>query len=323
VSFDRYSQLRRDFGPYRAARNVWRWNAARGGVGDPFALMVGAEHMDTRAELASGERADLGLTSAFAVARLSPSQGLTLTGSVRLDDPKAAKREVTARAGAALALPAGLSLAASYGEGFKVPTVSQVVCDFCFPAGPSAGLRPERAEGFDVGLSWTSPDGGLRGSLTAYRLSVRDQIAYTGGRYRNLARTRGEGVEIAAEARLTGGWRLRSAYAYSEAQDRTTSLQLLRVPKHSGSATLSWTGGRLDGGLTVRAESSQADTGLDGFSRVRRPGFAVADLNAGLEITESAKLTLRIENLANTAYQEAFGYGETGRSAYLGVALRY
>ena len=323
VGFDGYRQDRRDFGPYVASRQVYRWNAARGAPADPFGLLLGAEHVDTRAELASGETADLGLTSAFAVGRVRPVENLTLTGSIRLDDPRDARSQSSVRAAAAWTLPAGLTVAASYGEGFKVPTVSQVVCDFCFPTGPSTGLRPERARGYDLGLSWRSDGGRFGGSLTAYSLSVRDQIAYTSGRYRNIARTLSRGVEAQAEAMLGGGFRLAASYAYTEAEDRTTSLQLLRAPTHSGSATLDWTGRRLETALSIRAESDQADTARDGFSRARRPGFVVADLTAGFHVNEAVKLTLRIENLTGKAYQQVLGYGETGRSAYAGLALRY
>jgi vitamin B12 transporter len=323
LGFDGYRQTREDFGPYVATRRVYRWNAARGEAADPFGLMVGVEHTDTRAELSSGQSADLGLTSAFGILRARPAEPLTLTGSVRFDDPRAARSQASVRAGAAWTLPAGLTLAASYGEGFKVPTVSQVVCDFCFPAGPSTDLRPERARGVDLGLAWRSGDGRFGGSVTAYRLSVRDQIAYAGGRYRNIARTLSRGLEAQGEARLGGGFRVEAAYAYTEAEDRTTSLQLLRAPTHSGSALLGWTGGPLDAALTVRGESDQADTARDGFSRARRPGFVVADLTAGVAVTEAVKLTLRIENLTDRAYQQVLGYGEAGRSAYLGMALRY
>jgi vitamin B12 transporter len=152
---------------------------------------------------------------------------------------------------------------------------------------------------------------------------VRDQIAYTGGRYRNIARTLSRGVEAQAEAALRAGFRLSGAYTYTEAEDRTTRLQLLRAPKHAGSASLGWARGRVEGAVSVRAESTQADTARDGFTRTRRPGFVVADLTAGYAVTQAVKLTLRVENLTDEAYQEVLGYGEAGRSAYVGVALRY
>ena len=52
-------------------------------------------------------------------------------------------------------------------------------------------------------------------------------------------------------------------------------------------------------------------------------GFTVAELNGGYALTERVKLTLRVENLLDRHYEVAYGYGEPGRSAYVGVALKY
>ena len=69
----------------------------------------------------------------------------------------------------------------------------------------------------------------------------------------------------------------------------------------------------------MRAESRQADTALDGFSPVWRPGFTVADLAAGYAVTDRVRFTARIENLTDQAYQEAFGFGQPGRAVYAGL----
>ena len=93
------------------------------------------------------------------------------------------------------------------------------------------------------------------------------------------------------------------------------------MPEHAGSATLGWTGDRLSGALTVRAEGDQDDSG--GFSTVARDGFVTANLNAAYELTDQVTLTARIENLGDEHYQQVFGYGELGRSGYVGIRLRY
>ena len=120
---------------------------------------------------------------------------------------------------------------------------------------------------------------------------------------------------------LGGGFDLTLAYAWTDATDRTTGARLLRVPEHAGSATLGWTGDRLSGALTVRAEGDQDDSG--GFSTVARDGFVTANLNAAYELTDKVTLTARIENLGDEHYQQVFGYGEPGRSGYVGIRLRY
>jgi vitamin B12 transporter len=54
-----------------------------------------------------------------------------------------------------------------------------------------------------------------------------------------------------------------------------------------------------------------------------REAFVTANLNASYALTDQVSLTARIENLADRRYQQVFGYGEPGRSGYLGVRLRY
>jgi vitamin B12 transporter len=54
-----------------------------------------------------------------------------------------------------------------------------------------------------------------------------------------------------------------------------------------------------------------------------RDGFVTANLNGAYRLTDGVDLTARIENLADERYQQVLGYGEPGRSAYIGVRLRY
>lgn len=323
VSFSDYHLWRgeiSDFGgDYRATRRVWRWTAAHGAATDPFGLVLGAERTSTKADLSHRAEIDLSTTSAFAVARARPWSPLTLTGSLRVDDPDRFQTRATGRLSAAVDVGEGFVLTASAGQGFKVPSISEVVCDFCFA--PPVPLRPERAEGYDVRLGWTSPDQRITAAVTGYRLSVRDQIAYVALRYINIARTRSSGLEAEGDARLTSSLRLKLAYALTDAEDATTGAELLRTPRHSGSATLFWTEGKWGAALAARAESSQADVDRDGFTRLRRRGFLTADLSGSYRLSDGLTLTARIENLADKRYEESFGFNEPGRSVYVGVRI--
>ncbi|WP_091736670.1 TonB-dependent receptor plug domain-containing protein [Phenylobacterium immobile] len=301
---------------YAADRQVYRYTAALGRT-----LVVGAERTDTNADLDGRPSQDLSNTAAFAVARVSPLERLTITASARIDDPDQFRSKATGRIAAALDLGAGFTLTGSAGTGFKTPTISQYVCDFCFA--PTVALRPEFARGYDLRLGWTSEDGRHSAAVTGYRLRVKDQIVYAGvGRYENVSRTRGEGLEAEALLGLTAALRLKLAYARTEAEDGSTGITLLRTPKTSGAAALLWVQDRWSGSLTARGESRQIDTDLDGFSRVVRKGFVVADVAGAYRVTEGVELTGRVENLGDRRYQETFGYGETGRAVYVGVRLR-
>ena len=306
---------------FEADRQVFRWQADGAAAGVDFAF--GAEREDTEGSLSTGLVRALGTTSAFATARMEPTDRLSLTGALRFDDTDDFGSKTTGRVSAAFDAGAGVTLSAAYGTGFKAPSISQAVCDYCFPAQPFPVLRPETATGYEGALGWTSADDRIEGRATLYRLTVEDQITYVfdplsfDSYYVNVAKTATDGVELEGRARLGGGFDLSLAWAWTDARDETTGARLLRVPEQAGSATLGWTGARLSAALTVRAEGDQDDAG--GI----RESFVTAGLNASWALTGTTTLTARIENLTDERYQQVFGYGEPGRSAFVGIRLRY
>jgi vitamin B12 transporter len=315
-----------DFG-YDADRRVWRWQAERAQPSERFGVVVGAEREDDRAALSDGTRQKSGTTSAFAVGRYTPASPLTVTASLRWDDADHYRAVTTGRAAAVLDLGHGFSLNGSWGQGFKTPTISETACDFCFPAGPALDLKPERAEGWDGGIKWRSDDRRFSASLTGYRLAVRDQIDFTfdpltfAFRYHNLERTRSTGTELEGSADLGQGFSVQASWSHTQAIDVSTELQLLRVPKDQGAASLYWTSAKAHAALTVRAEGTQSDAG--NFGTQIRPGFVTADLAGGWRLNDKVEATLRLVNVGDAHWQEALGYGEPRRSAYLGLRLRY
>jgi vitamin B12 transporter len=324
LSFSGYDIHRRNISSFpsafRADRQVWRWTAEKGGPDDATAFVGGAERQTTSADLSGRPSLDLSTTSVFGVVRHNVTDRLTLTGSLRWDDPDRYKSRATGRLSGAAKLGAGFELTLSAGQGFKVPTISEAVCDFCFA--PAVPLKAERAEGYDARLGWTSGDERFSAALTGYRLDVRDQISFSAGRYINIARTRSTGLEAEADGRLTQTLRLKLSYTVTDAKDLASGLRLLRVPERSGAAALFWDQDPWGAALTVRGESSQPDTALDGFSRTTRKGFVTADLAGSYRLNDKVSLTARVENLADERYQEIFGFGEPGRAAYVGIRVR-
>ncbi|GLS02152.1 ligand-gated channel [Brevundimonas denitrificans] len=306
---------------FAADRQVARWQA--NGAASGVAFAVGAEREETQGSLSTGLTEQLGASSVFATARIDPTDRLSLTGALRFDDTDDFGSKTTGRVSGAFDAGAGFTLSAAYGTGFKAPSISQAVCDFCFSSQPFPVLRPETAEGYEAAVGWASPDGRIEGRMTVYRLNVEDQITYIfdpttfDSFYVNLAETATDGVELEGRARLGGGFDLSLAWAWTDARDEATGARLLRVPERAGSATLGWTGARLSGALTVRGEGDQDDAG--GV----REAFITANLTGSYALTDKVTLTARIENLADERYQQVFGYGEPGRSGSVGIRLRY
>lgn len=307
---------------FEADRQVYRWQASGDSAEGRVNYAFGAEQEDSTGSLSSGITEDLSTTSLFATARFDLSERFSLTGGLRRDDADDFGDATTGRLSAAYELGGGFILSGAWGTGFKAPTVSQAVCDYCFSTDPYPELRPEHADGYEAALGWRSADRRLEGRVTVYRLEVEDQIVYFtdpafNSYYLNIDETRTDGVEVEGRADLAAGFDLSIAYAWTDAVDATDGSRLLRVPEHAASATLGWTGERLSGALTVRSESEMLDSGGE------RDGFVTANLNAAWALTEQVSLTARIENLADEHYQQLLGYGEPGRSGYLGIRLRY
>ena len=308
---------------YEGEHRLWRWQADSRGAG-AVAWAFGVEREETEAFL-NGYSASLGVDSGFGTLRWDASERLTVNLGLRHDAMDDFGAETTGRVSAAYALDGGFTLSGAYGTGFKTPSVAQAVCDFCFvlPGTGVAPLVPERAKGGEVALGWRSADGRFDGRATLYRLEVEDQIDgfFDFGSfefyYVNIDRTRADGVELEGRAILPGGFDLSAAYAWTDAVDEGSGTAILRVPEHAGSATLGWTGERLSAALTVRAEGDMPDSGGT------RDGFVTANLNAAYDLNDNVALTLRAENLSDATYQQLLGYGEAGRSGYVGIRLRY
>ncbi len=293
-----------------------RWTAERNDLG-PNALMLGVERHTAFEDTDDGGQ-DESSWAGFGIWRFSPSDRFSATLSVRHDAPRDFKGETTFRASGSLALGGGFRLGGAFGQGFKAPSIFQRTypCFECLPPGPALGLQPERAEGGEASLDWRSKGGAVQAKATVYRLSVTDQIDYVFPHgYVNTAHARTTGVEAQASAKLPAGFLLNASYAYADAKDLSTGAPLLRVPAHTGSAELSWTGGPAQASLSVRAQSRAADV----FGDIKP--FAVANLAGSWAISRHVRLTGRIENLTNARYQQAFGYGEPGIAGYFGIRI--
>lgn len=308
---------------FTADRQVYRWQATGSAVAGRVDYTVGAEREDDRGALSTGATADAGVTSVFGVSRLQVTSRLSATGALRRDETDDFGGATTGRLSAAWDMDRGFILSGAWGTGFKAPSISQAVCDYCFSSAPFPVLRPETADSIELAIGWGSADGRVQGRATVYRLNVVDQITYVfdpvtfDSAYVNIDRTRSDGIELEGRARLGGGLDLTLAYGWTDATDRTTGARLLRVPEHAGSATLGWSGERLSGALTVRAEGDQDDAG--GV----REAFVTAGLTGSWVVTPAVSLTARVDNLTDTHFQQVFGYGEPGRSGYVGIRLRY
>jgi vitamin B12 transporter len=256
---------------------------------------------------------------------------LHLAAGVRRDDHRDFGGEWSLGADAAYELSSRWRLFASYGEGFKAPTLFQLHSDF-----GNAALQPERSRSYDGGIAYSGRSAGAR--LTAFRRDTHDLIGFVScfgaasgicagrpfGTYDNIGRARAQGIELEGHATLARRFQLGAAYTYLEAIDRTpgSSLEgndLARRPRHALTVSGDWHSERLRLGADLRAVSDSFD---DPANAVPLDGYAVLTLRGEWDAAEAVTLYGRVENALDEHYQTAAGYATAGRSASVGARLK-
>ena len=250
-----------------------------------------------------------------------------VTAGVRADDHSRAGTAVTFRiAPAFLIAGTGTKLKATFGTGFKSPSLYQLFA----PAtswGPVGNplLRPERAAGWDAGIEQRFEAGRVVLALTWFDDSFRDLIDFdfeTG--YINIGRARTRGLEVSAEARPSDGLRLAASYTRLAARDEDAGTELLRRPrdKFAADATVRLFG-HMDFGLAVLWAGRRLDRDFSAFpyETVVLPGYVLIDAAVSAAIGPRLELFARADNILDAKYESVWGYGAPGLTVRTGLRL--
>jgi vitamin B12 transporter len=242
----------------------------------------------------------------------------SVTAGARFDDHDRFGSHWTLGANGTLELGEGWQARASWGQGFKAPTLYQL-----YGYGGNTALDPETSNAFDLGIERAVRGGRFRFAATLFRRDSENLIDYvspTG--YFNIGRTRAQGFELEANARASDRLTVRGTYSYVEAVNRSNGRDLARRPRHSLSASADWRTPLHD--LALGADVRLAGDSFDDAGNfVRLDGYVLVTLRAALPLGKHLELFGRVENVGDAGYQTVAGYGTYGRSAYAGVRARF
>ncbi len=261
------------------------------------------------------------------------SHGALAVG-VRWEDHDTFGSNWSAGANGTFSISERLRIRASFGEGFKAPTLFQLLSDY-----GNAGLKPETSRSFDLGFDFGGAGQPVSLAATFYRRDSKNLIAYVScaslgrcvdrpfGLYDNIARARAQGLELQATARPLDELELQAVYTFTETENRTAGStqrgnQLARRPRHAATFVVDW---RLwPGGPTFGGDMRWVGASYDDASNTIRIGsYALVALRTSMAVTDAIELYGRVENLFDQSYETAAGYGSWGRSVFLGVRTHY
>jgi vitamin B12 transporter len=283
-------------------------------INDDNRLAFGVEREDSEA---NGEKTSI--NGLFALYELQALKSLTLTAGVRRDDHDQFDAETTGRLAVAYNPHDQVTLRASWGEGFKAPTLFQSTFFCCGATTPNPDLKPESSEAYDVGVDYRTEDGRGEIGLTYFDQDTTNLInfSFAVGGYENIASATSSGFEIDGHFRFTEWFDAAISYANIDAEDGEGD-NLIRVPEHSGDLIFSFNpDGRISGTLLVKYNGEEQDP--NGVV----PSWTRVDLAGRYSMSDSVELYARIENLLDEQYQQIIGFGTPGLSGHVGARLSF
>jgi len=296
-------------------------------VNDALTLTAGLEYERTFASTSfEGAVADIArnhVTSGFSQIIVHPLAGLTVTGGVRHDKYNDYGGQTTLGGNIAFTPNDGRTmLRATYGEGFRAPTLSEGQPPYGNP-----DLRPETARNFDLGFEQQILDGRARFFATYFNRRSTDLIAFSFATFQseNIDRVNSKGVEAGFNLNPTDRLDIQASYTLVDAVNRSAGAnfgnRLALRPQHSGSLTVDW---QTPFGLSVGSSMLlMGDSFDDASNGVALDGYALVGLRASLPINDRLELYGRVDNIFDVQYTVVAGYNSFGRNAAVGVRAKF
>lgn len=239
----------------------------------------------------------------------------------RYDDHEAFGEEKTYRVGVVEEMSGGGRFRASYGTGFRAPTLNQLYYDGPYSKG-NPDLDPERSTSWEVGLEH---DLGEQATFTITYFEQKytdliewEEVAPFSWEPRNVSRAKIKGVETTLAYR-GDVIDLRASHTHLETEDDNGE-RLRRRPKDKYFAMIGYHGASF--GLSVdytyvgmRYDNAGEQDSIDPYD--------VINVSAYVQLGNNIKLYGRGENIFDEDYELAAGYNTPGEAYYAGIKLEF
>ncbi len=268
--------------------------------------------------------------SVFGQDEIKLFERLFLTGSVRWEDSDEFGSSVTGRVALAFVIKeTGTKIRGVWGQGFRTPTIN----DLLFPGFGNTALKPEKSDGYEVGVDQRLWENRVRLGATYFHTdfreliqSVFDPTAPFSFRPVNVGRARTEGVEAYLEVEPLDWLLAYVNYTYLSAVNKETGRELPNRARNTWNTGIVVTPHeRLRLFMQAHVASNQF---VSTFSE-RNPGYYRIDTGGTLRvlgrvgILDRLELTARIENLTDQRYAELAGFPQPGFNALVGLRATF
>ncbi|MBX3457484.1 MAG: TonB-dependent receptor [Candidatus Paracaedibacteraceae bacterium] len=242
--------------------------------------------------------------------------------SLRHDKTASFGATVTHREGFVLKPWSGGKLIASYGTGFKAPTLYQLYAKTPYYSG-NPDLKTEHSQQWDVGFDQVL--GRCFRWQETYFMNRLTRLIYPTVDFQsntNLGRARIKGLESGVSW-FFGGWIVSFNHTLMRAENLQDRTRLLRRPRTKLAGIVSYELDDWLSSLEIIRQGHRPDIHPTNFRKITAKPYTVLHLKIQKKLTSGTRYFGRIENVLNRKIQEPMGYKQSGLAVYCGMEMRF
>ncbi len=187
-------------------------------------------------------------------------------------------------------------------------------------------LKPTYGWNYELGVKGDLMGGALYASAAIFQTNQNDVADYVRwdedlqrSIYRSIAGTKTRGFELEAAGAITDRWNVSAGYTFRISEDRDGNELYTDQPRHTLKLATDYRpagimGDKLTVGGAMRWQSGTDSMDFDSDieqPNVHQGAYAVFDLNASYDLSDTAELTLSVNNIFNKKYYATTGFYDT------------
>jgi vitamin B12 transporter len=238
----------------------------------------------------------------------------------------------------------GTRLRFSYSGGFKEPSLDETYAsapDYI----PNPGLKPERTRAFEAGFQQGLENNRYLFTATYFNNLFYNRIDFLNnpagfpfGEYINIDKSFAHGVETGVQGTIRPRLLANAAYTYTSTQIIAAPIctvanfcdpnvdgvgkPLLRRPKHSATALLTYLGNRWSSNLAASFVGRRSDSDFSGFGIYHAAGYVRVDLGGSYKLNSRMSAYVSVGNALDRHYNEVVGYPALDANFRAGMRFR-
>ena len=267
------------------------------------------------------------LTSAYVQDKIRLADRFFAAVGARLDSHNRFGSAVTFRIAPSYYIETtGTRLKATYGTGFKAPSLYQLYAPGTFwgPVG-NEDLEPERSTGWDTGFEQSFFGNRFLLGATYFHSNYENLVLfdYVMG-YVNVGEAVSTGAEVFLKGQPVENMSFSASYTRTDAKDKKTDSFLLRRPRNKFSASMDFSfKKKANITLTILHIGEREDMAWIGWTstRMTMDAFTLLNGTVSYNLIPGFEIYMRLDNILDSEYELVKGYGTLGFAIYGGIKI--